>query len=209
MKLVAQDEWVISRVFQKNTAGGGSSSSSIISSAGAKKTRLISGSIHNHLYPEVTSSPSNSSTASLPPLLDFSPFSAAGTDRQNTCSYDDASVTAKEHGPCFSTTIANVNPHHHPSFDLQSRFQSRNGDVSAFPSLRSLQENLHLPFFSTVAPPPFPQPQMQQHQDCADHVSVISGGGGNWLAPSDVQKMEGGGPFANAAATELDCMWTY
>lgn len=205
MKLVEQDEWVISRVFQKNTAGG-SSSSSIVSSAGAKKTRLISGSIHNHLYPDVTSSPSNSSSASLPPLLDFSPFSAAGTAHQNTCSYDDASVTAKEHGPCFSTTIANVNPHHHPSFDLQSRFQSRDGDVSAFPSLRSLQENLHLPFFSPVAPPPLPQ----QHQDCADHVGIISGGGGgNWLVPSDDQKMEGGGSFANVAATELDCMWTY
>ncbi|KAK9269219.1 hypothetical protein L1049_000989 [Liquidambar formosana] len=213
----SRDEWVISRVFQKSGSGGSAASSS----GTGKKTRLTSG---INLYPEVSSP----SSVSLPPLLDSSPYGAASsstavTDRES-CSYDGGDTTGTaQHVPCFSTiaaaaaSAANFNPGHHPppfeltpsppvfgAFDQSSssafsRFPRSIGGVSAFPSLRSLQENLQLPFFfSTVAPPPM-------HGGSGDHNVEISG---NWLAPEN-QKVEGGGSRMAMGPTELDCMWTY
>lgn len=74
----------------------------------------------------------------------------------------------------------------------------------AYPTLRTLQENLPLPFFfSTVAAPPPPPPLMQ-----------VGGGGdvggwsfvGNWPAP---ENPKGDGTRMAVGSTELDCMWTY
>ena len=215
--MLLKDEWVISRVFQKNGSGGSSGGA-----AGGKKTRLSS---TISLYPEVSSP----SSASLPPLLDASPYAgtssaaAAVTDRES-CSYDGGdnsnnSNARDQHVPWFSTIAAaaatataaasSYNPHQPPPFDLSpspiigaidtSRYP-RNGVVSAFPNLRSLQENLHLPFFFSQVAPPIPT---------SGDPSVdmgISGSTGNWPVMEN-QKMDTG--RLPMGATELDCMWSY
>lgn len=187
-----QDEWVISRVFQKSVTGA--------TFPGGKK-RLNSTSIN--IYPEMSSS----SSVSLPPLLDSLPYGATATSDLDSCSYDGSASTAatKEHVPCFSTsaspscfnnyssmyhtispaavTVGSVDPIVAMPPSSLSGFHSNVG-VSAFPSLRSLQENMQLPFFfSPVAPPP------------------VYGGGdvSNWPVP-ETQKS---GP------TELDCIWSF
>ncbi|KAL7218286.1 hypothetical protein ACSBR2_011542 [Camellia fascicularis] len=199
----SKDEWVISRVFQKSASGGGSA----VAGGGVKKSRLNTG---TNLYPEV-SSPSSSS--SLPPLLDSSSPYAAVTDRQS-CSYD-SNAAAKEHVPCFSTAIAATNFNPHVPFDLPpppplntvvdpsaARFSRNIGGLQGFPNLRSLQENLQLPFFfSPVAPPP-----MHSGGDIGGCSSV-----GSW-PPLENPKVEGGGGGGGRVAlgaTELDCMWSY
>ncbi|KAL9322206.1 hypothetical protein ACSQ67_010259 [Phaseolus vulgaris] len=169
-----KDEWVISRVFQKsNTSNGGSAMSA---SSGSKKTRMNT--TNSSLCPE----PSSPSSVYLPPLLDSSPYAntttAVNFTGRNNCSYD--STTKKEHVSCFSTiaaaTAAVVSPNNftNASFDLPpsqslgtdpfARFQ-RNVGVSAFPSLRSLQDNLQLPFFF-----------LQQHSPSPAVAPVISSG---------------------------------
>lgn len=195
----AQDEWVISRVFQK-------SSGSTTNGPGSKKTRISNGSTGSiSLYPE----PSSPSSVSLPPLLDSSPYqnmNTAGLTDRDSCSYD--SPIPKEHVSCFSTNpnsgfnlssscfdLAHAQPPPQPSF----------GGVSAFPSLRSLQENLQLPFFFSP---------MSGHQPV--HVGSSGGGGGstidlgglssagNWPPPPPHQEEP-----RTVGPTELDCMWTY
>ncbi|KAL0443553.1 UNVERIFIED_CONTAM: protein CUP-SHAPED COTYLEDON 2 [Sesamum latifolium] len=153
--------------------------------------------------PEVSSP----SSVSLPALLEPS---TASTDRES-CSYDGGVANAKEHVPCFSTTAAPSFNHnslfelpppppppylnavlHDPSSSSSSapRFPRHNFGVSAFPSLRSLQENLQLPFFFSAAAPP------AMHGG-ADHSGY--GSAGQWPAPEN-QKM---------GSSELDCMWGY
>ncbi|KAL1821544.1 hypothetical protein DCAR_0417966 [Daucus carota subsp. sativus] len=184
----SKDEWVISRVFQKTIPGA--------TFPGGKK-RLNTTSTN---YPELSSS----SSVSLPPLLDTLPYNATATSDLDSCSFDGSASTAatKEHVPCFSTSAspscfnkyssmfhsvspaaAMVDPAAAMPPSSLAAFQSNVG-VSAFPSLRSLQENMQLPFFfSPVAPSP------------------VFGGGevGNWPAP-DTQK---------SGATELDCIWSF
>lgn len=188
---MVQGEWVISRVFQKSGVG--------CSSAGAGgKKRLAGGGITNSYD---VSSPSS---VSLPTLLDPS-------DRES-CSYDGGhGATAKEHVPCFSTTAAlpSFNHHNNSLFELPppppslsaaslihdpsssaSRFPGHGLGGSAFPSLRSLQENLQMPFFfSAVAPPP---PMHGGADQMSGYASF-----GQWPAPENQR----------AGATELDCMW--
>jgi len=196
-------------VFQKSCAGGTATSSG----GGSKKTRLISSAVTH--YPE----PSSPSSVSLPPLLEFSPYANAGsgssvtlTDREG-CSYD--SPIAREHVSCFSTIAAAAasaaatsfnlapQPPHIAAVDPYARFP-RNVGVSAFPSLRSLQENLQLPFFF---------PQVAPHQPALHAGSAELGGcssSGAWPMPED-PKVEGGGGvrMGMAGPTELDCMWTF
>lgn len=189
--LLLQGEWVISRVFQKSGAGSSSAT------GGGKKRPPACISTN----PEVSSP----SSVSLPALLEPS---TASTDREN-CSYDGGVVNAKEHVPCFSTTTVpsfnhsslfetpppSVNPLiHDPSSSsfAATHFPRHSFGVSAFPSLRSLQENLQLPFFfSAVAPPAM--------HGGADQMSAGYGSVGQWPAPEN-QKM---------GATEIDCMWSY
>ncbi|KAK7401799.1 hypothetical protein VNO78_13581 [Psophocarpus tetragonolobus] len=193
----SKDEWVISRVFQKsNTSNGGSTMSA---SSNSKKTRMNSTTSLCH-------EPSSPSSVFLPPLLDSSPYTTAFTDRHNG-SYD--STTKKEHVSCFSTiaaaTAAVVSPNNFgdASFDLPSsqplttdpfaRFQ-RNIGVSAFPSLRSLQDNLQLPFFFSPAAQTF--------------SGALSGDFLNWPMPED-QRLVDGGSNLPLGVSELDCMWGY
>lgn len=193
-----KDEWVISRVFQKsNTTSGGSAMSA---SSGSKKTRMNT--TTSTLCPE----PSSPSSVYLPPLLDSSPYATTTFTGRNNCSYD--STPKKEHVSCFSTiaaaTAAVVSPNNftNASFDLPpsqplgtdpfARFQ-RNVGVSAFPSLRSLQDNLQLPFFFPPAAQPF------------------SGGGSGdllWPMPEE-QRLADAASNVPLGVSELDCMWGY
>ncbi|XP_073029350.1 protein CUP-SHAPED COTYLEDON 2-like [Primulina eburnea] len=180
----SKDEWVISRVFQKSGAGGG-----------GKKRAAI----------QVNLEVSSPSSVSLPPLLELS---ATSTDHDSS-SYHGADGKSKEHVPCFSTTAL-------PSFNHNSLFEfppppplnslmhdmsssssaphfPRHGlGASAFPSLRTLQENLQLPkFFSGISAP-----------------SVVGGG----VDPMSVYGTLG--PFPppqnqKIGPTELDCMWSF
>ena len=182
-----KDEWVISRVFQKSNSGG----STVSSSGGSKKTRISSANMGP--YPE----PSSPSSVYLPPLLESSPYantisatsstaaSVALNDR-DSCSYD--STTPREHVSCFSTmssAAAASNNLNNSSFDFAftqptvsldpfARFQSNVG-VSAFPSLRSLQENLQLPLFY----PPVAQPVPGSSNSVINACSLV----GNWSVP--------------------------
>ncbi|XP_057472872.1 protein CUP-SHAPED COTYLEDON 2-like [Actinidia eriantha] len=182
LSATSKDEWVISRLFQK-------SGSAVAVGVSVKKTRLNPGGIN--LYPEASSP----SCSSLPPLLDSSPFATA-TDNN---SYD-ISAVAKEHVPCFSTT----NFYPHASFDpiaamvdppSSSRFPGNTG-LQGFPNLKSLQENLQIPFFSAMTPPLM--------HDGGDMGGCSSFRG--WLAPDD-QKVDGG--RMAVGPNELDCMWGY
>ncbi|XP_022735250.1 protein CUP-SHAPED COTYLEDON 2-like [Durio zibethinus] len=208
----SKDEWVISRVFQKSGTGNGATSST---GGGAKKTRM---STSIALYQE----PSSPSSVCLPPLLDPTTTAiattAASLTDHDSCSY--GSHTQSEHVSCFSTiaaaaasaaataTTTTAPPAFHPGFDLAlpppqmyntsdspTRY-SRNVGVSVFPSLRSLQENLQLPFFfsqPTLASPP-----------------LHGGSSVNWGALSEeVNDGSGAGGKMSMAPTELDCMWTY
>ncbi|CAB4277458.1 unnamed protein product [Prunus armeniaca] len=195
----SKDEWVISRVFQK-------SSGSTTNGPGSKKTRMSNGSTSSiSLYPE----PSSPSSVSLPPLLDSSPYqnmNTAGLTDRDSCSYD--SPIPKEHVSCFSTNPNSGFNLSSSCFDLthaQPPPQPGFGGVSAFPSLRSLQENLQLPFFFSP---------MSGHQPV--HVGSSGGGGGstidlgglssagNWPPPPPHQEEP-----RTVGPTELDCMWTY
>ncbi|KAB1216574.1 Protein CUP-SHAPED COTYLEDON 2 [Morella rubra] len=206
-----KDEWVISRVFQKNGSGSGASTSGN-GGGGSKKTRLNSSVT---LYPE----PSSPSSVSLPPLLDSSPYptataasSATHSDRDGW-SYD--SPVAREHVSCFSTIAAaaasaaatnfNTNfelaPPQPPPLCVSDPFTRFPRNVPAFPSLRSLQENLQLPFFfSSAVAPPF-------HGGSAE-LGGCSSAGTSWTMPEDT-KVEAGGGRMGMGPSELDCMWTY
>ncbi|KAJ4829284.1 hypothetical protein Tsubulata_000973 [Turnera subulata] len=201
----SKDEWVISRVFQKNNGGATTSSGG----ATAKKARFANA---MSLYAEASSP---SSVSQLPPLLDATTITSAAsatslTDRDHGSSYDSHSHQT-EHVSCFSTIAAAAN-HSNSNFDLAplppsgsmvdpfARFP-RNTGVPAFPSLRSLQENLQLPLFFPPAPP--------------TAASSIGGGGAspmNWMSSLEDAKVNVGGDAGGRVTfrpTELDCMWTY
>ncbi|KAG6756419.1 protein CUP-SHAPEDTYLEDON 2 [Populus alba x Populus x berolinensis] len=205
----SKDEWVISRVFQKScsaAASGGSGSA-------PKKNRFNT---TINLYTEASSP----SSVSLPPLLDATATltTAASTTTLNdrdSCSYD--SHTQHEHVSCFSTIAAAASAaakHNSNNFDLAplppppmtdsfSRFP-RNTGANGFPSLRSLQENLQLPFFFSSPP-------------SAAAIPPFHGGGAamNWMVNPEEGRVDGTGVGIGAGGrvamgpTELDCMWTY
>lgn len=175
---------MISRVFQKSGAGGG-----------GKKRPAI------QVNPEVSSP----SSVSLPPLLELS----ATTADHDSSSYNVADGKSKEHVPCFSTNAPPSFNHNSlfefpppPSLnslmhDLSSsssapHFQRHGLGASAFPSLRTLQENLQLPHcFHGISPPSV----------LGGAVDPMSGYGSlGQFPPPHNQKI---GP------NELDCMWSF
>lgn len=192
---------MISRVFQKTVPGTGNGGATT-SAGGSKKTRLNCGPIMN-LYPE----PSSPSSVSLPPLLDSSPYptstaTAATHADRDSCAYD--GPIPKEHVSCFSTIAAAATSAATGNFnsgfeiyDHSSARFSRNVGVSAFPSLRSLQENLQLPFFFPPVPStPFNGGGVGGNVDIGGCNSTVS-----W--PSLPEESKSVGP------SEFDCMWTY
>lgn len=157
--------------------------------------------------------PSSPSSVSLPPLLDSSPYPLNPNSTTNTltdrdsCSYD--SQTTREHVSCFSTYAAGTAsggfnnfqlapPHLHSDLQLPALFPrttpNSGAGVSAFPSLRSLQENIQLPLFFPPATTPY-------FQGGSVDFSGPCSSTGNWPPAVNV----GAEPVG---ATELDCMWT-
>ncbi|GMH25555.1 hypothetical protein Nepgr_027398 [Nepenthes gracilis] len=233
----SKDEWVISRVFKKSSAG------SAVSGGGAKKGRLSSG---MSMYPEVGSP----SSVSFPPFLDSSLYAAAAGASSTTgsssmaaaaaadrdsCSYDSevlAMAANREHVSCFSTIInANCNPiggggrfsHHSASFhhelvappltdsSINDGNRVRNLGLPAFPSLRSLQENLQLPF---CFPPGGAAPPLQGGS-CGPGEQMggcsLMGSWGSMSLEEQKVVLDGGdcGRMDAVGATELDCLWSY
>ncbi|KAJ6376345.1 hypothetical protein OIU76_025477 [Salix suchowensis] len=197
----SKDEWVISRVFQKSCSGA-----AISGSGSAPKKNRFNTTIN--LYPEAGSP----SSVSLPPLLDATTAASNSTlNDRDSCSYD--SHTQHEHVSCFSTIAAAASAaakYNNNNFDLAtlpppqmadsfSRFPRNTGPTS-FPSLRSLQENLQLPFF-------FPSPPS------AVAGPLFHGGGTamSWMMNPEEGRVDGsgGGGRVTMGPTELDCMWTY
>ncbi|TKY66470.1 CUP-SHAPED COTYLEDON 2 [Spatholobus suberectus] len=198
----SKDEWVISRVFQKTATGGGSTVSAATNS-GSKKTRMSTSNASSNmsLYPE----PGSPSSIYLPPLLESSPYTAASStaatfnDRES-CSFDSA-ANQREHVSCFSTmstaaAFDHLVPPPEPPLDPFSRFHRNVNGVAAFPSLRSLHDNLQLPFF-------FPPAGHAAGADVAGFGAV-----GNWPGPEE-QRVVDGGPGMAIVPSELDCMWGY
>ncbi|KAJ1378178.1 NAC domain [Sesbania bispinosa] len=204
----SKDEWVISRVFQKNNTSGGGSTVSATTTASKKTMRTSTSSTTMSLCPE----PGSPSSIYLPPLLESSPYtpttatsSAAAFNDRESCSFDSATVQ-REHVSCFSTisavaadNFANAGfdfapPQQQPpqlAVDPFSRFQRNVVGVSAFPSLRSLQENLQLPFFFS------PAAAQPVHGDVA-----------GWPVPEEHRVADGGSGMA-LGASELDCLWGF
>ncbi|KAL7593688.1 protein CUP-SHAPED COTYLEDON 2 [Lactuca sativa] len=195
----SKDEWVISRVFKKSGVGsvGGAGSGSGSGSVGVGK-KWFSGGIN--IGKEASSS--SAVSGSLPPLLDSSTYVPG---EQESFSYD-SNAASKEHVPCFSTaSTCTFGPQPlfdfpppeplTPTFDPTAMCTPKNPGVSVFPSLRTLQENLQLPFFySSVAPP--------LHGGEASNYGSSSGE--NWMQPSSSQtENQKPGP------TELDCIWSF
>lgn len=199
-----QDEWVISRVFQKSLSSTANGGSAVSSASGSKKTNTrMSSSVTMSLYPE----PSSPSSIYLPPLLDSSPYAAAANDR-DSCSYDGSSTTPREHVSCFSTFSASAAANNLPnvSYELApppplpppppvvldpfARFHNNVG-VPAIPSLRSLQENLQLPFLAPAA---------------IGHGGSNGGDMNGWVKPEE-QTVVGGGTGMALFSSELDYMW--
>ncbi|KAI4388129.1 hypothetical protein MLD38_000487 [Melastoma candidum] len=178
----SKDEWVISRVFQKSgmSCGRGGASCSGGGGGGVKKARpypsMCSVSL-GHVYQDVSSP----SLVPLPPLLDSSPFAPASGSAVTVAAlpghdnplFDSSYPVSKEHVSCFSTAapLSTIPPSDFGigsstfSFSspitifkgLESSFsEAAPSPISGFPSLRSLQENLHLPYSfggSLPAPP--------------------------------------------------------
>ncbi|KAL1563736.1 protein CUP-SHAPED COTYLEDON 2-like [Salvia divinorum] len=141
----SEDEWVISRVFEKTGASS--------CSAGGKKRPSE----------EVTSPPSDAAGSSH-----VSCFSMAAPS-----SFGRSSLS--ELPPSFAAM------HYPPSLT-----SSHNMSFAAFPTLKSLQDNLHLPLVYPAAPPPLPHVN-------GDHVF----GDGQWPAVEEHK----------VCGSELDCMW--
>ena len=209
-----KDEWVISRVFQKTTTGSGGGSAVSATAGGSKKTKMSTS--NSTTTVSFCPEPSSPSSVYLPPLLDSSPYTTTTTTTGSATSaaayngghsYDNSTTntTTREHVSCFSTISNNFanGVFDFAPMDSFARFQRNNSNnnnnvgVSAFPSLRSLQENLNLPFFFSPAAQP------------------LHGGGsgdfpaaGSWPVPED-QRVADGGASMGLGPSELDCMWSY
>ncbi|XAR68313.1 hypothetical protein NMG60_11003396 [Bertholletia excelsa] len=169
----SKDEWVISRVFQK-------SCSAVLTGAGKKNRPSASPSSIN-LHPDSPSS------ASLPPLLDSSPYHGSAAAVGDSCTFEDSKNPSKLHVPCFSTAAGGFNL---PPPPLSTAFSCNLG-LPAFPNLRSLQDNLQLPFLSAA-----------EEEQVSRDMGVCSFAG-SWLPPPPVNHVMGG-PMSDLGC----CTWT-
>lgn len=217
---------MISRVFQKSSGAIATAAAVANAVKKSRLSCTISSSsTFNHSYPE-PSSPSSVSLPPLLDHPTIAAAANATTAPNDSCSYDESHAPSDQHVSCFSTIAAaaaaasaatattfntsssafdfttvpapviNAAAGAGAACDPFARFARNNVGLNAFPNLRSLQENLQLPFFfappaSSVAPPSFQG----------------GGGGSNWSTV--MQDIGGGGGRLNVGPTELDCMWTY
>ncbi|KAK1439613.1 hypothetical protein QVD17_05433 [Tagetes erecta] len=183
----SKDEWVISRVFKKSGTGA-------VGNGGVGKKWFAGGGTYGK-----EASSSSTVSGSLPPLLDSSLYTSATsgyTGEHETFSYD-SNAASKEHVPCFSTASTTNLINSQTLFDfpppepLTSSFDQKNGSMSSFPSLRTLQENLQLPlFYSSVAP-----------------TSAMHGGGET--TTNNHYDGNSGENYQKPGPTELDCIWSF
>ncbi|KAK9049549.1 hypothetical protein SSX86_031483 [Deinandra increscens subsp. villosa] len=187
----SKDEWVISRVFKKSSTGPAAAGSG--GGGGGGKKWFTGGGT----YGGKEASSSSTVSGSLPPLLDSSLYTSATSaytaGDHDSFSYD-SNAASKEHVPCFSTATTTLFDFPPPE-PLTSSFDPKNVSSSmsatVFPSLRTLQENLHHPFF-------YPSPAAAHGGAGETSNYVMSSSGENWVpAPSAP------GP------TELDCIWSF
>ncbi|WOL08369.1 no apical meristem-related protein [Canna indica] len=205
----SKDEWVVSRVFQKS--GSGSS---------GKKTRLALAGPHFSDSSNATGGGGggcgSTSSSSLPPLLDTSslhppPASLKAPDRES-CSYE--SSAEREPVPCFSTVAVAASGLglHLPPPPAPSIF-GHPAVVGGFPSLRSLQDNLQLPFFLTgmAAPPVYAGTAGAMVVDAGvgnRGESACAGWQPDLDRKADVAAVVRAPPMP-VGSTELDCLWTF
>lgn len=208
-------------MFQKS----GSGTNAAIPGGGVGGKKRLNSCIN--LYTVDINSPSTS--VSLPPLLDSS-ASTADRESCSYDVVDGGISTTKEHVPCFSTSagfndhqssLYDVLPPHPPLLQLSSpapagtlasllessassssssRFARAGSGISGFPSLRSLQDNLHLPsFFSNALPPltAWASPVISNDSAAAHYGGSLTSAT-NWAMPEN-QK--------TTCPAELDCMW--
>ncbi|KAJ4980303.1 hypothetical protein NE237_031140 [Protea cynaroides] len=175
------DEWVISRVFRKTaiTIAGG------ISGNGGRKNSITSTASRFH---DDFGSPSSTS---LPPLLDSPPYiNTTCLNDGESCSYE--SESRREHVPCFSTVAASGSGTANVVPNFKHQLPLILGS-SPFPSSRSLQENLQIPFiFSQVAP--------SNSFLTSEHFNGLK------MFSLGANRIECESPVGT---TELDCLWTY
>lgn len=203
---------MISRVFQKNTVGGGGAAVSGASGGSKKGMRASTGGSSSMSLCGSAYEPGSPASSSiyLPPLMESSPYTATSSAATSAALFKDGDSfdsVKREHVSCFSTinnAAGNNNSFSGGGFDLAplavdpfSRFQRNVVGVSAFPSLRSLQENLQMPFFFS---PPAAQPMNADVAGC--------GNVGNWPVMEEHVVSDGGSGMP-VGASELDCMWGY
>ncbi|XP_068657259.1 protein CUP-SHAPED COTYLEDON 2-like [Aristolochia californica] len=179
----SKDEWVVSRVFRKSSGG---------SSGSGKKARVGCG---GSSYADMGSPRSSSS---LPPLLDSSPFTGL-TDRES-CSYE--SESTREHVPCFSN-IANFGAVSQQMVASSSAVSGPGG--GRFPSLRSLQDNLQMPFFFPGVAAVQTEHLMNNSNNYSNN-GVCASSGNLWM---DSEQKVDRAAHQLMGHSELDCMWTY
>ncbi|KAL3508706.1 hypothetical protein ACH5RR_028107 [Cinchona calisaya] len=222
----SKDEWVISRVFQKSSTGGNAAVS------GGGKKRLTPG-INNFytevgstpsvsLPPLLDSSPYTATATSASTTdHDSCSYDCSNSTKEHVpCFSTNVAASNFNHNSLFELPLSSPPLPSAPSVTLLSslfdpppsssssssgaRFaRNNNNTLSAFPNLRSLQENLHWPFFfpTAAAAPAPPQPPIHGSSSTTTNDNAIHYGSAitNWAAP-DNQKV---------GHTELDCLWTF
>ncbi|KAI3905797.1 hypothetical protein MKX01_024913 [Papaver californicum] len=123
--------------------------------------------------------------------------------------------------PSLMTMMNQNNNHQHPQVvdpPMQTQQQlGWSGELSAFQSLRSLQEKLQMPFFySALAPPHHDHPMSSSDPPQQYHQTNEINGGGNsartsWMFndhESDNQHHKVEKNRVKVGTTEFDCLWT-
>ncbi|KAI4320724.1 hypothetical protein MLD38_034173 [Melastoma candidum] len=223
----SKDEWVISRVFQKSGTSSGCGGASC--SGGTKKPRphpSMCSITHSHVYLDASSP----SSLSLPTLLDSSPIApssgssvaVAALPGQDNPMFDCSYPVSKEHVSCFSTAapLSTVFPGDFGigssalSFPntvsifkgLESSFpKAPASPMSGFPSLRSLQDNLHL-HYSFGSSPPVSQSETNMGWEAVPSWSCTNE---SWvmMLPDEHQVAERDTGNFLVGGSELDRIW--
>ncbi|XP_042410426.1 protein CUP-SHAPED COTYLEDON 1-like [Zingiber officinale] len=202
LSISSKDEWVVSRVFQKCGSG--------------KKIRLGLASGHMSESSAVTGGCGSASPSSMPPLLDTSPLQPSAVvlkapDRESCCSIESA-AEREAPVPCFSTAsspaVSGMGAHY---AQASPHIFGHPAAAVGFPSLKSLQENLHMSFFFAGMSAPVGY--------AAPAAAMVADAGAGWRSdgarcPFDAERKpdSGAGPRATQmpmGSTELDCLWNF
>lgn len=156
------------------------------------------------------------SPSSMPPLLDPSPLPPSAVvlkapDRESCCSIESA-AEREAPVPCFSTAsspaVSGMGVHY---AQVSPPIFGHPAAAVGFPSLKSLQENLHMSFFfaGMSAPVGYAVPAAAM---VADAGAGWRSDGARW--PFDAERKPDSGAGLRATqmpmgSTELDCLWNF